>query len=272
MEGIAATRRREAGRLLTYIKRIWAFAEDRELIEGNPVASLKAGNIGEGLTPRQRGRVLSDDELARFWHRGETCGLRRLTVLALQFVLVTGQRPGEVAGIRRSEIDGDTWVIPAERRRKTDSALTVPLTATAQRILDAAREETERLKPRRGEAHSDHIFQTRPGKPITTTALSRAVLRYAERLGSNDDPTWGYWRPHDLRRTARTGLSAAGVGELVAELAIGHTRKGMVAVYDLHRYDAEKRAALEAWERRLLRIVEGQPGDENVVPIESGKK
>ena len=72
------------------------------------------------------------------------------------------------------------------------------------------------------------------------------------------------WRPHDLRRTMRTGLAAAGISENIAELVIGHTRQGIVAVYDLHRYDAEKRSALEAWERRLLRIVAGESPDDNV--------
>lgn len=37
-------------------------------------------------------------------------------------------------------------------------------------------------------------------------------------------------------------------------------------MYDRHRYEAEKRAALEAWERRLFAILEGE-GQAEVVPI-----
>jgi len=59
-------------------------------------------------------------------------------------------------------------------------------------------------------------------------------------------------------------LAACGISETVAELTIGHTRKGIAAVYDQHAYDAEKRAALEAWERRLLRIASGKLADDNV--------
>ncbi len=60
-----------------------------------------------------------------------------------------------------------------------------------------------------------------------------------------------------------------GIDEVFAEVTIGHTRKGIAAVYDLHRYDREKRTALEAWERRLLGIVEGKPVDDNVVAFSS---
>ena len=45
----------------------------------------------------------------------------------------------------------------------------------------------------------------------------------------------------------------------VAELVIGHRQRGIHAVYDLHRFDQEKRDALLRWERRLLGIVEPPP-------------
>jgi hypothetical protein len=38
-------------------------------------------------------------------------------------------------------------------------------------------------------------------------------------------------------------------------MVIARKRPGIEAVYDLHRFDAEKRAALLAWEERLRAIV-----------------
>lgn len=166
-----------------------------------------------------------------------------------------------------SEVQGRMWTIAANRR-KTGIAHTVPLTDTALAILDAARVESERLAKRRKAKSAGFVFEARPERPVTTAAMSRAVIRHAEALG-NEDSSDGHWTPHDLRRTCRTGLAAAGIPEHVAELTIGHTRKGIAAVYDLHRYDAEKRKALEAWERRLLRIASGENPDENVVSIEA---
>lgn len=266
VEGVATCHPREAGKLLGYCKQLFAYAEDREIIEASPIANLKAQKIGKGLTATRRGRVLSSDEIRALWARAETCGIHRLTALALKLILVTAQRPGEVCGMRWKEIDGGQWIIPASRRGKTNDANVVPLTETALDLLGAAKEEVERLSaryPRTG----GYVFEARPGKPVTTNSMARAVSRYTDALANQKVEPWGHWRAHDLRRTARTGLSAARVDDVVAELTIGHTRKGIAAVYDLHRYDAEKRAALEAWERRLLRIVRNERADDNVVPI-----
>jgi len=265
VEALASSHPRQAGKLLAYIKQLWAYAEDREIIEGNPVATLKASKISQGLTARSRGRVLDNSETKALWENAETCGMHKLTALALKLVLVTGQRPGEVAGMRWDEIDDSLWTIPAERRRKTDTAHVVPLTDAALSLLEAVKAETARLSERRRKKPAGFVFEARPGQPITTGGMSRAVKRYP--LGNEGVETWGHWTPHDLRRTCRTGLAAAGISETVAELVIGHTRKGIASVYDLHKYDDEKRAALEAWERRLLRIVGGKPADDNVTPI-----
>lgn len=264
VEGLASSHPRQAGKLLAYIKQLWAYAEDREIIEGNPVATLKASKIGQGLTARSRARVLDNKETKSLWENAESCGMHKLTALALKFILVTGQRPGEVAGMHWDEVQGDLWTIPAERRRKTDTAHVVPLTETALAVLEAVKTETARLAERRKKA-GGYVFEARPGQPLTTAGMSRAVKRYP--LGNEGIDTWGHWTPHDLRRTCRTGLAAAGISETVAELVIGHTRKGIASVYDLHKYDHEKRTALEAWERRLTRIVEGKPADDNVQPI-----
>lgn len=258
---------RAAVLLLIHIKGLFYWALDRELIRADPAAGIKPRKVNPEMRSGQRGRVLDAGEINTFWSSVESCGIHRLTALALKLVLVTGQRPGEVAGIRWSEIDGDAWTIPAERRGKTKTAHAVPLTATALAILEAARAEVERLTPRRKAAPAVFVFETRPGSAPAVNALDRAVRRHTTALGNLDVATWGTWTPHDLRRTCRTGLAACAVSESVAEMVIGHTKKGIIAVYDLHRYDAEKRAALDAWERRLLRIVGGLPAGDNVVAM-----
>ena len=183
--------------------------------------------------------------------------MHRLTALALKLVLVTGQRPGEVAGMHLSEIDGALWPIPAARRGKTDTALTVHLTTTALAVIEAAKVELVRLKDRRTVKSTGHIFEAWPGKPVNNSALARAVARMVGTLRAKDVPPWGRWTPHDLRRTMRTGLSACRVRPDIAEMVIGHTKKGIAATYDRHGFEAERRAALVAWETRLVQIVAG---------------
>jgi integrase len=195
-----------------------------------------------------------------------------LTALALKMVLVTGQRSGEVAGMHDREIVGRVWTIPASRRGKTDTAQTVFLTDTALQIIGAAKAEIDRLKGRRKAAASGYVFEAVPGSPITNAALSRAVERAHGAMGAKHVEPWGRWTPHDLRRTMRTGLSACKVRPDIAELAIGHTKRGIVAVYDQHAFDDERRAALEVWEARLRSIVTGRDPDalpDNVVKLEA---
>lgn len=256
IERLAESRPRQAGLTLGYLKNLFAFAEDREIIEASPIATLTANKIAQGLTAGKRDRVLSGDEIKALWTLTEPPkGMHRATLLALKMILLTGQRPGEVAGMRWDELSGSVWTIPSERRGKTGDTHTVPLTATAEGLL----EEGKAL------GGKEHVFNARGG-PIDRTAVAKAALRCAKALGMAEPR----WRPHDLRRTARTGLAAAGVSETVAEAVIGHVRQGIVGVYDRHRYDHEKRAALEAWERRLLWIAEGREPEGNVVPIKGG--
>lgn len=259
VERLAETKPRQASLLLTYVKQVFAWAEDREIIEANPVATLRPHKIAPGMAPKQRARVLSEEEIRKLWRAD--AGMAPETRVALKLVLVTGQRPGEVAGMRWSEISGRTWTIPASRRGKTSTEHRVPLSDTALELLA----QVARPRP-----DDDVVFASRRGQPMTVGALSRAVSRCQQALG-NDGPQ--PWTPHDLRRTCRTGLAAAGVGEVVAEVVIGHTRKGIAATYDQHKYEREKRQALEQWERRLLRIVAGESVEEdNVVAITGARR
>ena len=193
--------------------------------------------------------------------------MHRLTALALKLVLVTGQRPGEVAGMHESEISGRTWTIPASRRGKTSTDHDVYLTDAALGIIADAKAEVARLQKRREEPPAGFIFETGPGAPLTNAAMARAVERCRAALG-NKATAKGHWTPHDLRRSMRTGLSAEKVRPDIAELTIGHVKRGMLRVYDQHEFEDERRAALEAWERRLLALVDGRdPRTTNVVAL-----
>jgi integrase len=278
IEAKAETAPRQAGHLLVYSRKMLDYAVDRDFIPANPLAGLKPASItvkGKRDPLRQvaRGRILDSDEIRTFWTAAETCGMHRLTALALKLVLATGQRPGEVAGLHLSEIEGTVWTIPAARRGKTDTSHTVHLTATALAVIDAAKAELARLQDRRFVKATGHIFEAWPGKPVNNAALARAVERAAGALGAKDVKPWGRWTPHDLRRSMRTGLSACRIRPDIAEMVIGHTKKGIVATYDRHGFEAERRAALEAREARLVQIVAGIDPDradaDNVVRLEA---
>jgi len=73
---------------------------------------------------------------------------------------------------------------------------------------------------------------------------------------------------HDLRRTARSLMSRAGVNSDIAERCLGHVIPGVRGVYDRHSYRAEMAHAYEALAAQLNRIIDPQP---NILPMR-GKK
>ncbi len=78
-------------------------------------------------------------------------------------------------------------------------------------------------------------------------------------------PTTEHWTPHDLRRTARSLMSRAGIRPDIAERALGHAIAGVEGVYDRHSYFDQKGDALEALAALIDRILQGN--ENNVVQL-----
>ena len=78
-----------------------------------------------------------------------------------------------------------------------------------------------------------------------------------------------HWTIHDLRRTARSLLSRAGVRPDISERVMGHAIPGVEGVYDRHRYDDEKAHALQALADVIDRIL--SPPAANVVPLRAAR-
>jgi integrase len=217
----------------------WAFR--RGTIPADPCERIDAEELHG--PPPVRDRVLSDDELRAVWRTAEATPYPYGPLVRL--LMLTGQRLSEIAEASWGEVEGTLLTIPAERM-KGKIAHTVPLTPKAVEILA----ELPRW------AAGDFLFSGRTGaRPFSGFSKAKERFDSAAGLASN-------WTLHDIRRTVRTALSSAGVLPVVAELTIGHKQQGIAAVYDLHRYDAEKRAALEAWEKKLLSIVAPEPEPE----------
>ena len=247
--------------LLAYLKCFLDWCLDHEHLEVSPAESVRPKNIrNQSIRVKRRGRTLCDDEIRSFW----TSELPLLTSLALKLILVTGQRPGEVAELHIDEIDGNIWTIPASRRLKTNTENQVYLTKLAWEIIADARAEVARLSKRRRHSPSGYIFETGQGFAVSVGDLSKALKR--QEVGSLNHKEWGRWTPHDLRRTCRTGLSACQIEESIAERVIGHSRAAMVETYDKESHIEAKRLALEAWEQRL-RATLSYPLSNNIIPL-----
>jgi integrase len=229
-----------ANRVLAVLKSICSFAVDRGLIDVSPLAGMKLPS-----EEKSRDRVLTDDELARIWKAADS--LRAGYGPAVRMLMLTGQRLGEVSGMRRSEIAGDTWTLPGSRT-KNGLAHTIPLTPQALALL-----------PSESGDGGDRMFG-----PLLNWGRAKAALDAACGVKG--------WRLHDLRRSFATNFQRLGIRLEVTEAVLSHvggSRAGVVGIYQRHDWASEKRQALDAWARRLDAIISGAEAS-NVVEMRRG--
>jgi integrase len=187
-----------------------------------------------------RDRTLSDDEIRKIWTADNGIFSRYV-----RFLLLTAARRNEAAQMTWEEVNGGDWTLPAARN-KTGVDLVRPLSRQARAILEAL--------PKAGE----FVWSTHGGAvPIGGFTQFKRELDKAS--GVN-----GYTL-HDLRRTARSLMSRAGVPSDHAERCLGHVIGGVRGVYDRDEYHREKAQAFEMLAQEIARIVEG--GSAKVVPM-----
>ena len=129
-------------------------------------------------------------------------------------------------------IDG-IWTIAAEDREK-GNALELELPAIALAII----------KARPHFADNPYVFAGRGGSHFNGYSKCKAALDAKVEIPA--------WRLHDLRRTARSLMSRAGVRPDIAERVLGHAIAGVEGIYDRHTYRDEKADAL----RKLSALIE----------------
>jgi len=78
-------------------------------------------------------------------------------------------------------------------------------------------------------------------------------------LATLDPQPLSPWTIHDLRRSVATGMARLGVQLHVIERLLNHVSgsfSGVVGVYQRHSYQADMRAALDAWAAHIGAIVQ----------------
>jgi len=234
-----------ARNLLAALKSFFGWAAEMEHVDDDPAAGIRAARLVGPKVVRQR--LLTDDEVRAIWQATEA--LEYPIRHFYQLLILTGVRLREAASARWREFDLEAriWSIPPERY-KTDTHHFVPLTDPVMMLL---------LELPRFDNH-DYLFSTTFGaKPSSNFSKNKAKLDRL--LGEEADP----WVVHDLRRFVRTKLAMLGVPDVVAELVIGHGRKGIGKVYDQHQYHDEIRRALDLWASHLRDLV--TPPDPNKI-------
>jgi integrase len=193
-----------------------------------------------------RARILDDAELRVIWKQAEANGQFGAII---RLLLLTGQRREKVATMKWDDIAGGIWTITTVEREKGNAG-SLALPAHALEIIEA--------QPRIGV--NPYVFAGR-GNGCYDISASKAP--FDAKL-----PKMPHWTLHDLRRTARSLMSRAGVRPDIAERVMGHAIAGVEGVYDRHSYREEKADALH----RLAALVDGIVNPrENIVAIRKQK-
>lgn len=228
----------QANRVLALMRKMFNWAVEKGHLDETPASHIK------GYKERSRDRVLSEEEIKDLLQCIQDSDLHKITKLALEMILRTGQRPGEIREIEKQDIDRKKalWLLPSSKA-KNGIAHSVPLPAKVMELIDIAWD----LAP-----DSTFLFPSPVNGqegPLSEYGLAQG-LRRCIRRAKIEQVT-----PHDLRRTAATRISELGFNRLVVDKILNHKDQTVGGVYDRHKYDKEKMQALEAWEKRLAEIL-----------------
>jgi integrase len=230
-----------ADRVLAHVRKAFNWQAARDDQFSPPIVR---GMARTKPAERARTRALSDDEIVSLWVALDSEDVPLPFRRIVRVLLLTAQRRNEVGLMRTEEIDGDVWTIPAERY-KTGIPNVVPITKEARQWI--------------GGRSAGFVFSSNGGIRAfngyskAKSQLDQVIARQRRKAKWKLMPGWTL---HDLRRTARSLMSRAGVPSEVAEQVLGHKIPGVRGVYDRHTYAAEKRAALEKLAALVKRVVD----------------
>jgi integrase len=220
-----------ANHVLAAASAVFGWAVRHEIIAANPCSGVERNDT------TSRERVLSDSEIAVFWPYLD---------VPLKLVLLTGQRPGEVAHLHREHVvDERWWEMPGAPDPKTSW----PGTKNAQSHRVWLSEPVRELLP-------DLL-----AAPAPTRRMQKTMRDLCARLGVGEKVT-----PHDLRRTFCSKVTALGFGRDAMNRVSNHKEGGITDVYDRHKYAEENKKIMETVARHIVAITE-VGGSVNVVAL-----
>jgi integrase len=195
-----------ANQVLAAASAIFTWAVGEEILPGNPCKLVSRNET------RSRERVLAESEIPDFWTAfGDSVQGR-----ALKSILMLGQRPGEISLMRREHLKDGWWELPGDPvpsldwpGTKNKQTLRVWLPKPVRDIIDT--HET-----------TGFVFGSR--RPVH--GLDAVMRDICKKLGV--DPV----RPHDLRRTHGSAITALGFGRDAMNRIQNHKEGGIASVYD----------------------------------------
>jgi integrase len=233
-----------ANQALAALSAVFSWGVKEEIVTANPCKLVERNPV------KSRERILSASELPKFWKALDDVDPVRSA--ALKMILLTGQRPGEVANMRREHIKDGWWEMPGKPvlgiwpGTKNGQSHRVWLPKAAQPLIG-------------GDDALGFVLSGSRGGPVIR--LDDAMRLICKTLGIERAT------PHDLRRTHGSTITALGFGRDSMNRIQNHREGGIADVYDRHRYEAETKRIMEAVAAKIMALVEGAVEGGKVVRI-----
>ena len=222
-----------ATRVRQRIEVVLDWCKARGYCKGDNPARLK-GALGELLPKSQKIKKVEHHPAIPYRQINQfTTELRKqggTAPLALEFMLLTAARTGEVVAAKWDEVDFDSlvWTVPAERM-KSGKEHRVPLSKRAVEILQTmmASKQNEYIFPGHSVAKNSHM----------STGTCRIVMKRMENFSQ--------YTPHGLRSTFRDwAAETTNFANETLELALAHTIPNKAEAAYRRQDQLEKRAKL----------------------------
>lgn len=218
------------------VSAVFSWGIKEEVVASNPC------KLVEGNPTRDRERVLSDSELPLFVNAFADAGVAGN---ALKMILLTGQRPGEVAHMRFEHIRDGWWEMPGEPiagiwpGTKNGASHRVWIPKPAQALLGAP-------------SPTGFVFAGPRGGPVNR--VDDAMRTICAKLGAEKAT------PHDLRRTHGTIITKLKFGRDAMDRILNHIEGSTTDIYDRHEYAEEDKHIMETVAAHIMALVEGREG------------
>ena len=232
IEPIWLSKAETASRVRQRIETVWDWARARKYVEGENPARLR-GHLDKILAKTAKVKRVKHHPAIPYKQISEfTAQLRDRkgsSALALEFMILTAARTGEIRGAKWQEIDLTTnvWTVPAERM-KAGREHRVPLSSRAVAILMSIQSNRD---------PEEFVF---PGWKAGTGLSDGALLALMKKIA------FGPYTPHGFRSTFRDWAAeeAYEFSNETVELALAHTIKNKAEAAYRRGDQLEKRREL----------------------------
>lgn len=222
------------------------FAKENDVIINNPCKKSVKSDMGQ---PSDKKEALTIDVQRKFLEAATDQSYEN----QYRFVLQTGLRTGELAGLKWDDIDFKNKTLTISRTMeyrykvgewrigppKSGSGYrTVPLTDEAIRILKAQKEKNSKIKVIPME-WADQVFLCRKGEPVKNSTYDTALFKICDKVGIKR------FSMHVLRHTFATRCIEAGMMPKTLQKILGHSNIGITMNLYVHITEDEKHKEIE---------------------------